>query len=285
MSVLFTKEVVTRSNLASWLYSKLTNAGWTMISSKTSTDSYVFYSKSETNDMDLYMCINADAFAAGTNVFIDWYPCMSYTPGAAGVAGTFISKQGASYSPALTNTVGSADRQYTVYYSINKDRAALVVTVPLVQGALPSGVKLRCCSWMLYMGLPDRRTMCNPDSKTNSGNFLWVANPAVASYQLPMAYFFTPSSGLVSPTFGGQQYQCWYTNNMPYATGGSVPIIPYAVTSGGTDYGFLDGIYMPPQSILMPEGDIIKIGVEQFRVCRAQDQYQTTSYQFCIRVA
>ncbi|HMM22695.1 MAG TPA: hypothetical protein PKA10_18405 [Selenomonadales bacterium] len=287
MSILFQKETVTRANLASWLYSKLVAAGWEQISSNISTDGYVFRSSGEAGDCDYYINLNADFFATGgggiNQYGINLFPCLGYTPGVAGAAGTFVYKQSSGiYQPAFSAVSSAADREFTFYYSVNKDRVVFVNTFPLAQGSSANG--RICSSFLMYVGIPERRTRPNAESKVNAGNFLWVMNPAIYSYLTPVTYFFTPTTGSMALTFTYKAYQYWTNNNIPYAPGRPIPLIPMSVTDGTTDFGFLDGLYVPPANIPNIDGDIINVGAEQFRVCWAYNSWNNIGYPFCIRV-
>ena len=289
MSVLFNKETVTRANYASWLYSKISGAGWEMVSSSVASDGYVFQSFGESGDMKLIANIDCDAFSAGSAVYMKWYPCLDYIPGDPGSAGIFSSKTSSpGWWSALCNSIYAADKQMDVYFSFNKDRLTWMTTIPLVQGVRPASALPFCCSWLTYLGLPNRKTMPNPDSKVNSGNFLWVSNPAVSSYQVPMHYFFSPTTGITTPVLSSVEYQAWYTNNYRFVATPTptsiVPLIPYCVTDATTDYGALDGIYILPTTVPFNDGDLINVGAEKYRVCRVQNNFSNVTYPLAIRV-
>lgn len=285
---LFAMDTVMKANTASWLYQKLTDAGWTMISSDPSVDDYVFHSTGESGDMDLYLCLNADAFSSTTNrYYMDVFPCLSYTPGADGTAGSFVAKNSTDYEHywGEANTIGYLDSLINIYYNINKDRA-IFVSVPILFNSSNTSLGHLCKSHMIYLGLPTKESVSSTTSKVNGGNFIWAYFAGTSFHNGAVynaVYFFTPPIASTRIGLGLVTGQFWYTNNIPYVAGGKVPMIQMAVTDGTMDYGILDGIYQPPTNLSLLDGDIINVGEERYRVCWIRSTYGNTT-PLCIRV-
>ncbi len=294
MGAVFIKETVTRANLAAWLYSKLTSNGWTMISSKVSTDGYVFLSPGVSGDCRYLINLNFDAYSAGTNDYADAYYLLDYAPGAAGVAGTFTSRGLCTYHPPVNNFINyPTSSNLDVYYSITPDRVIFCFVSPFIT-LNPSAYSKQRCSTILYMGMPQLNSRPNPTSKVNCGNWLCVMLPGKVNYYIPALAYFYPSfsSSPTAITGGNSPPTSYIRSNNPFnytPKSGKLLMTPVRINDTaytGCDIGQLEDVYCLPSNIEHLDGDLITVNGDTYRVCLGYDNYYSSSYQnYAIRVS
>jgi hypothetical protein len=130
----------------------LLGAGWQNISSKPATDFDVWYSKGNSGTQNLYLNINPNTFATSDSTLnISFYTCTSYTPGAAGVAGTFVRKSTVADLYFRENNTATAQKivtttPYILWYNVDKNRI-IFIAEPYPGYGLPAVA----CFW----GLPN----------------------------------------------------------------------------------------------------------------------------------
>ena len=282
MAVLFQKDTTTRANFASWFVAKLIEKGWEQISSKVSTDGYVFHSTGNDGLSDYYFNIILDAYSAGTLARGTVSLIRSYTPGASGVAGTFVNKFNPVYQPPFAIYDIPLGTQFDVYYAIDKDRIRVCCCVSYATASSTlrtiSGKPIVLPSSLIYFGKVSEDSLPNPSSNNNYGNVVFVQlsgnnGTALAEY----ATFYTPSYDLVSPSglnvgTGALQKLVNPLNHVP---GSKIIMSPIFVSNGSIEIGTLDGAYWVNYAANVQDGDLLTVGAEKYRVCVPHNNYGT----------
>lgn len=291
---IFSVAKVTRANYASWLYKLLQDNGWSMISSKVSTDDYVFNSTGEDGTKNYFICINFDTYSSCAFGYGSFTNLISYTPDGAGGSGTFVNKvNNNSYRypmPGYNNC--SPDFEFTVYYSVTKERVIICTTVSQAFSITYGGKRI--CSSLMYFGMPKKGTESSPDIKTNAGSFLTTILPCwYNGFGTGGISFFTFNAPLYgnNPTiyagyinqYAGQTI----TNTLAcLPTRGFVPLAHFDIVGLNSNLiGSLDGIYLVPQTMNFLDGDVIKVDNATYRLGYIADSYVGVNIGFAIRIS
>ncbi|MBP2629901.1 MAG: hypothetical protein H6Q70_529 [Firmicutes bacterium] len=197
---IFTTGTCTRGALYQLIIDKLTAAGWTNISSLSSSDYVVMQSTGNTGDKNLLLNLrDASATAINPTTTTD-YCAMSYrlqdtyVPGAAGVAGVFgrpaLAWTNLFLAPvaAVTTTLG---KDTVCNYHVYADASKLILEIeyPSVTGLGPQ---------VIYMGEPDTMFVsdsasrgvlvaCSSNGTTASSAIICNTSDTVASVSSPYA--------------------------------------------------------------------------------------------------
>lgn len=178
---IFTSEQVTYGDFYAWFKAKLVAAGWENITSNYATDGDVWHSTGESGTKNYYFKTAAPGVS---NALYEGgmlaRPYLKYTPGASGVfvgdGGSSISGYETLFKLAFPITASGQmsyrpplDALYTVYFSINKDRAILTLTLPEGYFTNPnySGWSGRSNLW--YIGAPELYSTSEQDSESSKG--------------------------------------------------------------------------------------------------------------------
>jgi hypothetical protein len=165
MSAIFTTETITKGNIYQRIKELLVANGWTNVSSKPATDFDIFYSKGVAKDKELYFQLQdpGGLFTTGTQAFFNIKMINKYTPGAAGVSGTFDSSRSSEPWRNLYIFSGSAlpyaDTPITFSYSINADRIVFVTEPPLIMNTVTSSNICYIGAMALYESEPNCRSL------------------------------------------------------------------------------------------------------------------------------
>jgi hypothetical protein len=258
-------------------------AGWTNVSSLASSDYEVYTSTGNTGDKNLVLNLRKgsasypayDVTTAAYCQFSYRFPT-SYTPGSAGVAGTFIRPdvwRDIYIAPIGAN--GTLPMDTTYNYKIYADKNKVIFTIEF-----PSGTNM--APMLHYVGLPDSLYCTETGSRgmiqaaTNNGqlgnNVVLISDTPsgmgsnAACYSIPIICTLAPKN----PNNGGKYV---------------VSDIYYGSATEGTR-GKLDGVVaLPTGSVLT--GDIITIGTYQYYVISsaAYNYNNFPSLALAIRIA
>jgi hypothetical protein len=253
-----------KSNIYKTIRDAMIAAGWQDVSSLASTDFSVMYSPGKDGSRALYLQMRPQNYVGTNSVETTDYSHISfrmldtYTPGAAGVAGTIPRNANAWYDLALIQeaytgvTVPQTSTiDYRLYVDLNK--VVFLIIPPSSYGLYPI---------LHFIGLPDTLFANEPLSR----GMIWAG-----SY---LSAHGTAQTITVSNTPGGvaaaaapytEPLYCQLAPKNPNAAGAySISEIYYGNTTEGIR-GKIDGIYaLPYQNIV--NGDILTIGTSKYQV-------------------
>lgn len=152
---IFIKETVAKGNVVSWIWDKLTNVGWEMVSSNPSAEGRIFHSTGESTQDSFFILIGefSNYMSTKQTAVMVFTLLEGYTPGTPGVSGTKLNAAGLGYQylfGANSSPLGP-DALIDIYYHINKDRIILCFIPPL-----GFDTKTPKRSGMVYIGCPER---------------------------------------------------------------------------------------------------------------------------------
>lgn len=258
----FTQGTCAKKDFYGVITAALLGAGWTNVASLASTDYEVYTSNGNTGDKALVLNLRKGSTATPANDISTTAYCQfsyrfptSYTPGAVGVAGTFVRPdvwRDIYIAPVAAAGTLAMDTIYT--YKIYADKSKVIFTIEFPGGTNYSPM-------VHYLGLPDS-LYCNETGNrgmlqacTNNGqaiasNFVMADTPngmgSVAScYSIPSICTLAPKN----PNNAGKYV---------------VSDIYYGNATEGTR-GKLDGVVALPVANVLT-GDIITIGTYQYYV-------------------
>lgn len=259
MANMMATENIAKGSVYQRIKDLLISAGWQNISSKPTTDYDVFYSTGENGDKTLYFQMkDTSNTAATTGCYIDIRLINKYTPGDAGVAGTFDRPSETWRNVYLfTNISVNYDAPVIFSYQVNKDRIIFFADPPLPihQGG--------CTGNIVYLGSP----------------FLFEAEPNCRSMSLAQTLYN-------STTIAASNYVL--STNQPYSDlGATEALLTYKITPsaeynnsdkrvmseimyGNTSEGVrgkFDGFYaLHPGITRTGHGDILTDGTSTYKV-------------------
>lgn len=277
---IFTRGQVVKSGVFDLIVNSLIAAGWTNVSSLATSDFVVLKSTGNTEDKSLILNIR-DTNASNTNsIKTTNYNTMSYrlqtsyTPGAAGVAGTFGRPAMAWTAMDIVPTVaatGTLPMDTMLTYSIYADKSKFILALeyPYASGYGPL---------VIYMGLPDS-LYCLEEGNSGTlaattvnvtGNTVYICNTPAGLGNVTDKYSLTVY-GTLSP------------KNPNNAGKYALSHLYYGSTTEGPR-GKLDGIYVMPQGNVVT-GDIITLGTKKYYVlvCHIQGANSFLSPVLAIR--
>lgn len=277
---IFQSGTVAKSGIFDLIVSKLVAAGWTSVASLASSDFTVLKSTGNTGDQALVLNLRDTNASNANSVKTTAYCTMShrlqdtYTPGAAGVAGTF-GRPAQVWSPIdivpTTQTTGTLAMDTVVNYKVYADASKIILTMeyPFATNLGPM---------VIYMGLPDSlyctegasRGVITGTSANSTANNIGVSN--------------TPSGlGAVTAPYSLLTYATLSPKNPNNAGKYAVSHIYYGSATEGVR-GKLDGIYALPLGNLVT-GDTITIGAKKYYalVCQSQGGNSFQSLALAVR--
>jgi hypothetical protein len=255
---IFTPGTCLKKDFYGVLCAALIGAGWTNVTSNSTTDGDVFVSTGNTGDKSLIINLNKNQASPSTDVTTTIFSTMtcrfpiSYTPGAAGVAGTFV-RPGTlihlSLAPIHHSRGMSLDT--LCYYKLYVDKNKVMFSIEYPPAASDTtGVNWVGAPIFNFVGLPDTlytsepgnrgMVMCSTFANTSAGtqggavNALLVANNpsnignSADVYAMPLVYTNIPTNP---------------NNSGVYA----LTELEYGSTVEGVR-GKLDGVYMLPSA-------------------------------------
>lgn len=264
---IFTRGQVVKSGVFDLIVNSLIAAGWTNVSSLPTSDFVVLKSTGNTEDKNLILNIRDTNISNTNSIKTTNYNTMSYrlqpsyTPGAAGVAGTFgrpaLAWSALDIVPTVVTT-GTLPMDTMLTYSIYADKSKLILALeyPYATGYGPL---------LIYMGLPDS-LYCLEDGNSGTlvgcsvnvtGNTVSVCNSPTGVGNVTSPYNLTVY-GTLSP------------KNPNNAGKYALTHIYYGSTTEGPR-GKLDGIYAMPAGNVVT-GDVITLGTKKYYVlvCHVQ---------------
>lgn len=281
---IFTSGSCTKSEVFDLIVSKLTTAGWQSVASLATTDYTVLTSAGNTGDKSLVLNIRDTNISNANSVKTTNYNTMtyrlqtSYTPGTAGVAGTFgrpaqTAWVGLDIAPTVVTT-GTLAADTVVNYKVYADLSKIIIAVeyPAATGYNPI---------LIYMGAPDTSFMPQAD---NSSAIVATSNTTA-----------TAASIMVADSPDGMG-----TVALPYALATSA-LLPAKSPNNGGKYivsdiyygnategirGKLDGILCTLNTSLLT-GDNITIGAQTYYVlcCATQGNTSFPSQAILVRIS
>ncbi|MDM5298054.1 hypothetical protein QUF51_07775 [Bacillus pumilus] len=157
MSIVFKKETIKKKNLYNRIIDLLIDAGWTNVSSNTTTDFDVMYSNGESGKDSIYFNIRPFAsavtlpspstnFSTSNSAYFSLRLCKSYSPSDSPMtSGVFMRTESWNIVYITTAATLNPESDLTLYYSVNRDRIVFSVSPPSI---------LRSNSSICYFGKP-----------------------------------------------------------------------------------------------------------------------------------
>lgn len=259
---IFTQGTCAKKDFYGVITSALANAGWVNVSSLASTDYEVWTSTGNTGDKALVLNLRKGSVATPANDVTTTTYCQmsfrfptSYTPGTAGVAGTFVRPDvWRDLYIAPTAAIGTLASDTTYTYKIYADKSKVIFSIefPGATGYAPM---------LHYLGLPDS-LYC-----TETGNKGMIYG-ATTNGATTAGYFLiadAPSGmGTVSTAYASLAICTLAPKNPNNAGRYVVSDVYYGSASEGTR-GKLDGVVCLPTTNVLT-GDIITIGTYQYYI-------------------
>lgn len=255
------------------LTNALVTAGWVNVSSLPSTDGDVFISSGNAGDKSLILNIRkldaASNWAIDSTIYcqLSFRFVTSYTPGAAGVAGTFVrpnSWRNIYLYPSANGCTMPLDLLLTYRMCVDKNKFAFSLEYPPALNVGPIFV---------YLGVPDS-TYCTESENRGmifcqSGNYESAAANTVFSCDTPFGMASLPAPEALTMT-------CTLAPKNPNNSNKFlVSDIYYGNVAQGIR-GKLDGVVMLPNQNVM-NGDNIVIGSTTYYILVCQP-YTTSSF-------
>lgn len=278
---IFQSGTVAKSGIFDLIVSKLVAAGWTSVASLPSSDGTVLKSSGNTGDQALVLNIRDTNASNANSVKTTAYCTISYrlqdiyTPGAAGVAGTF-GRPALGWSALdivpTTQTTGTLPMDTTINYKVYADASKIILAMEY-----PHATNLG--PMLIYMGLPD--SLYCTEGASRGVLFGTTANGPGAN---TISICNTPSGlGTVTATYTVSTYATISPKNPNNAGKYAVSHIYYGSATEGVR-GKLDGIYALPLGNLIT-GDTITIGAKKYYalVCQSQGVNSFQSLALAVR--
>ncbi len=140
----YKKVTLPKSQVYTKMKEILVDAGWYEISSKPATEGFIFYSKGESGDKDIYFQIRdfyqngtANIFSSTTSTYLEFRILLDYVPNTtSGLLGT-LTPAISTYNNVLVRTSTKEtsipiSAKYELYYLVNKDRVIFVIRTPFI---------------------------------------------------------------------------------------------------------------------------------------------------------
>lgn len=265
---IFTRGQVVKSGVFDLIVNSLIAAGWTNVSSLPSSDFVVLKSTGNTEDKNLVLNIRDTNTSNANSIKTTAYNTMSYrlqtsyTPGAAGVAGTFgrpaLAWSALDIAPTAQNTA-TLPMDTMLTYSIYADNSKFILALeyPYATGYSPM---------LIYMGLPDS-LYCLEDASGGTLFGTTVNGPTANA----VAICNSPSGiGSVATPYNLTVYGTLSPKNPNNAGKYALSHLYYGSATEGPR-GKLDGIYAMPAGNVVT-GDIITLGTKKYYVLVCQVQ-------------
>lgn len=253
---IFTPGTCAKKDFYGVIVGALVAAGWTNVASLASTDYEVYTSNGNTGDKALVLNLRKGSLATPANDISTTNFCQmsyrmvtSYTPGAAGVAGTFVRPDSWRdmfiYPIALAGVLAN-DTVYNYKIYVDKSKVIFSLEFPPALNMLPM---------VTYLGAPDTQYCLEPGNRgilfaSTANNTAAAANVLIADAPGGLGTLTTPEALPMICTLAPKN-----PNNAGKYT---VSDIYYGSTTEGVR-GKLDGVVaMPVANVLT--GDNITIG-------------------------
>jgi hypothetical protein len=197
-------ETIQKGQIYQRIKDLLLSAGWQNIASKPANDFDVFYSTGEAGDKTLYFQMkDTSNTSTTTGCYIDIRLINKYTPGAAGVAGTFDRPSEPWRNVYLFTAAGvSADTLIFFSYHVNKDRISFFADPPLP----------------IHQG-------------GNTGNIVYIGAPVLFETEINCRSLTLAQTFYNNTLIGGAAHNYVVTTNSPYSDlGSSEALLTYKIT-------------------------------------------------------
>ena len=258
------------------------SAGWVDVSSNPTADFVVLNSKGESGDKDLFIQLRPFETVEATNStettdfnIITYRLIEKYTPGATGVSGTFERPTETWQKIHLVPlaTVVNKDTELTYHAHVNKNR--MIITIES-----PPTVNLNAITY--YIGLPD------VTYTTESGSKGLVVPSTFYPRTNGVIHVSNSADGTPNETTSTTRtIYCTLSPKNPNSAGlFTFSEMLYGSTTEGIR-GKLSGLFALPNGGVNT-GDIIKVGMKEFRIIVNQQTSTYTSFPtatFAIQIA